>query len=412
MNYIFLGGVFPKDREAELIKKSRGKLSFAANLHQWNMIEGLEAGLGKRLTVINAYFLPTYPCYAEKRISSFEWSHAEGAVDVNVGFRNRRCIRNFDQAKGIRREIGILLKRNGCKKTVVFVYSMNYPLMNAIYWMKKRGYDCNVCLIVPDVPATLSQFGDRKTLYDRFSSAYNLSRLRKYTQAVDCFVLLTDLMREVVSVGEKPHCVVDGLVSIERIASLLTVEGKPAEESGEIKKIVYTGTLHREQGICELIEAFHGIGNPDYRLLITGNGNAIGDVIKATEDDPRIEYLGILSDRMIRELQAEATVLVNPRQVNGIDARYSFPSKVMEYMLSGTPVLMNQLPGMDKIYEEYTYTPEKCGCTTFAEALVYVCELPKSERIATGIKAKQFIVENKSSTKQMQTVLAMLKENL
>ena len=35
--------------------------------------------------------------------------------------------------------------------------------------------------------------------------------------------------------------------------------------------------------------------------------------------------------------------------------KYSFPSKNMEYMVSGTPILTSKLPGMPKEYYDYVY---------------------------------------------------------
>ena len=60
----------------------------------------------------------------------------------------------------------------------------------------------------------------------------------------------------------------------------------------------------------------------------------------------RIEFLGMLPRTDVLELQSKATILVNPRQPVGDFTKYSFPSKTIEYMASGTPLLMYKLPGI------------------------------------------------------------------
>ena len=52
-------------------------------------------------------------------------------------------------------------------------------------------------------------------------------------------------------------------------------------------------------------------------------------------------------------MQQQATLLVNPRKGHEEYTKYSFPSKTMEYMASGTPTIMYKLPGLPIEYEEY-----------------------------------------------------------
>lgn len=55
--------------------------------------------------------------------------------------------------------------------------------------------------------------------------------------------------------------------------------------------------------------------------------------------DRRIQYLGSIPHDEILQLQRTASLLVNPRTPEGIYTKYSFPSKTMEYLASGTPTL-------------------------------------------------------------------------
>ena len=51
--------------------------------------------------------------------------------------------------------------------------------------------------------------------------------------------------------------------------------------------------------------------------------------------------------------ELKATLLVNPRPTTEEFTIYSFPSKNMEYMASGTPLLTTKLPGMPEEYHQY-----------------------------------------------------------
>ena len=189
--------------------------------------------------------------------------------------------------------------------------------------------------------------------------------------AADSFVLLTEQMKDMLKVGRKPYCVIDGLYSVKNKFE------DAIENSG--KTMVYTGSLHREYGICELLSAFCCEESEDWKLIIAGSGNAEDEVKKAEKEQSNIVFLGTLQMPEILKLQREATILVNPRPVDGIDAKYSFPSKTMEYMLSGRPVFMNLLPGMDPIYADYLLTPERFQTDSFKKALPMVMKMEQKE---------------------------------
>lgn len=119
------------------------------------------------------------------------------------------------------------------------------------------------------------------------------------------------------------------------------------------KTILYTGKLDARFGIRDLIEAFKRIDDEEFSLWICGLGLDQAFVEDAVKSDSRIKYWGIMEQKRIFEMQREATLLVNPRNGEAEYTKYSFPSKTMEYMASGTPTVMYKLPGLPVDYEEH-----------------------------------------------------------
>ena len=76
---------------------------------------------------------------------------------------------------------------------------------------------------------------------------------------------------------------------------------------------------------------------------------------KLAQQYPAVKYKGVAPNAVIVEEELKATLLVNPRPTGEEYTKYSFPSKNMEYMASGTPVLTTCLPGMPAEYNEYVY---------------------------------------------------------
>ena len=401
MKYLFLGGLYPKQLEQRLFAESRGKLSFAANLHQWNMIHGIESNIGEAVSIVNCYFFPVFPKSKRILIKSYGWSHREDASDYNVGYLNLKTIRNFSQAKRLEKYLRKVLDSER-EDVTVFVYTARYSAMRAVYALKRKGYRIKVCLIVPDVPAILAQY-EKRGLYDRLAGRYNLEKIKRFNSAVDCYVLLSEPMKELFEIGSRPYCIVDGIYSDEGIAD-------ERDEPIIRHSIVYTGSLHKEYGILDLLSEFEKTTDSSYKLIIAGSGNAAQNVADAALRDSRIVYLGPLPQREVFKLQRKADLLINPRPISGIDSRYSFPSKTIEYMLSGRSVLMNRLPGMAPEYEAFVYTPKNCQCNGFSQAIDFIFSLPEENRLEKAQNARNFVMRNKNAAVQAEKIIRMLND--
>ena len=63
--------------------------------------------------------------------------------------------------------------------------------------------------------------------------------------------------------------------------------------------------------------------------------------------------MGQVSLNEARALQKTADVLVNPRLNEGEYTKYSFPSKTMEYLSTGRPVVCYKLDGIPDEYDKH-----------------------------------------------------------
>ena len=131
---------------------------------------------------------------------------------------------------------------------------------------------------------------------------------------------------------------------------------------------MYTGDLNEANGIPVLLRAFRLVGDPSVRLWFLGRGECECAVTGASHDDPRIAWLGFRPNEEVRNLQRIAALLINARPADHEVARYTFPSKLLEYMQSGTPVLTTRLPGIPDEYYEHVFPLEQ-EAEGIAEAL-------------------------------------------
>ena len=148
---------------------------------------------------------------------------------------------------------------------------------------------------------------------------------------------------------------------------------------------------------------------PNAMLEIYGPGDYVKELQQIAEIHDNVFYGGMLLNTEIVDKEQEAALLVNPRPTHEEFVKYSFPSKTMEYMASGTPVLTTKLPGMPKEYYPYVDFIEEESAAGIAAALKAVLTRSDEELFQKGQQARAFVLEGRNNVVQAKKLLDMLK---
>lgn len=130
-------------------------------------------------------------------------------------------------------------------------------------------------------------------------------------------------------------------------------EYTPARENKKI--IVYTGTLIYYDGTKQLLDAMTLLDPQCYELHIYGRGPDETLVRQYQSTHPNIKLMGYLPNKEMKAVMASADLLVNPRIDNKMTDTFGFPSKMIEYLLSGTPVLTTRFAAMPDDYLSFVH---------------------------------------------------------
>ncbi|MBR0449021.1 MAG: glycosyl transferase family 1, partial [Peptococcaceae bacterium] len=95
---------------------------------------------------------------------------------------------------------------------------------------------------------------------------------------------------------------------------------------------------------------------------------------------------------------------VNVREDKSEFTKYSFPSKTIEYMLSGTPLLTTRLIGIPQEYYRYSFSVSSNTPTVLMEKLKEIAEKSAEELLEIGRRAQRFIQEEKNGQKQAKKI--------
>ncbi len=219
------------------------------------------------------------------------------------------------------------------------------------------------------------------------------------------YVLLTAAMNDYIQNPGKPYVILEGHSDItmrERVPD--------RERKNPVRTVFYAGGVSRQYGLADLTEGFLQADLPNTRLEIYGPGDYVKELEQIARKDPRIYYGGMLLNTQIVDKEQEAALLVNPRPTREEFVKYSFPSKTMEYMASGTPVLTTKLPGMPAEYYPYVSFIEEESAAGIAAALKTVLSQTDEELFQKGQEARSFVLEGRNNVVQAKKLLQMLQK--
>ncbi len=392
---IFLGLLFKRDDEKKIKAKSaNGCLQNQVNAFQWNCIDGLYEVLRRGIKIINVLPVGIFPFqYRDLYLKSGNWSY-NGETHHEVGSINVPFLKQYFRALKIRR----ILKKT--KDTEIVVYSTYLPFLKAVRNLDNRY---KITLIVTDLPEYYD-YSSKTGVVKKFFRKMNNKKIYKCLERIDRFVLLTEQMKKRLNVGRRPYTVIEG------ICRNLNSEKDNVSAADNGKKIIlYTGTLNRKFGIDVLVKAFSLIKDKNYELWLCGGGD-YEDEIKAMADaDKRIVFFGYVSKKEADEKQQMATVLVNPRQNVGEYTKYSFPSKTMEYLASGKPVVAYKLDGIPDEYDDYLNYVESNTPEALCRKLKEVCEDSEGAYNEKARSAIDFLMKYKTPSAQAKKIISMSK---
>ena len=202
----------------------------------------------------------------------------------------------------------------------------------------------------------------------------------------------------------KPYTVVEGIASDIQC----TNDNYQEDFSDDIKYILYAGSLHERFGVKKLVDAFCSIKDENIRLIVCGVGDSQEWINDISQKDKRVIFKGRLLRNHILELYGKVDIIVNPRGNDEQFTKFSFPSKNLEALSSGTPLLAYKLDGIPDEYDDYIYYINGNEINNLKEMIKLLCNKPKSELNDFGLKAKKWVQTEKNKYVQTKKICDLL----
>lgn len=370
---LFIGN-YADNETYELITKKRIRdLSQAARLFQQRLINGL-ADHNDDFRAVSV--LPT------DRETSLPKTIQDIKIDIEVVPVVNCSIGSMVRAT---KKIRDLVKNECGKETKVLMYAVNPIVLNPLLRLKKN-YGLTLITICPELPQ-----------FRRYKKTVKNDIKRKvfdyFNHKFDKYIVFADAMREYLP-KEKPCMLLEGFApdSIQQ----------PQVRKKNIA--MYAGGLAEDNGIRMMIEAAHKSKYID-ELWICGVGACQLYVEQNT--DSTVKYLGRLSNTEVLECEKQAKALLNIRDPRNDLTRFSFPSKVLEYMAAGGIVVSSKLSGIPREYYQHIKLLEEYTVSDVAANLDEIFRMSDTEFLNKTGAASKF-VESKTANQRADSILKFI----
>jgi len=399
---VWIGSIVPDEYYMQLCSMGY-KNQQASRIAQLNIVQGLEDHYKAHFDYVSGPALSAYPRFPLLKVPSYSWNSENGSHGECASYLNVEYINRLSKANAMRRSarnlINIYSKND---EITVFVNSPHTPFIKAGIEIKKKFPKAQLIMIIPDLPQYMES---NVSLLKKFLKSIDISFMMKQMQRFNYYVLYSSKMQEFLGLAPEKCVTMEGCVSKDKLKFSKNTDKHSFT-------FMYSGTTDEKFGLKLLADAFMSIQERDCRLVITGKGDAANYLEECMQRDSRISYLGFVDDYyMVKQMQADADVLMNMRLPSEPASNYCFPSKLFEYMKTGNPVMSFKIGGIPEEYYEHLLMVGEETTESLKEAMKKAMTMSAEFRSSFGESAKKFILESKDVSIQTEHILNLIKGN-
>lgn len=401
MKYLYFGTICNEKTYMKMRDGFKVKPSVAPFVFETALLKGFK----ENQVDLEIRSFPVIPAFPKSRYLG--WKGKEIKLELGyegqwIGAINISGIKQLTQRISSYITLKKWLRENNNEDKAVIIYSAYQPVSKSIVKLCKK-YNTKCYAIIPDLPRDMYSVARTKPIKKLFSKIYVHAAIKTQGR-FDGYIYLTEQMKNVVNL-HAPYIVVEGIADATEARKL------NLEDKSHVKAIMYAGSLNARHGLQNLIEAFNEANIGETELWLFGGGDFQEEIERYAQLNPKIRFWGRVSREEILNYERKASLLVNVRNSNDDFTKYSFPSKVIEYMLSGTPLFMTKLPGIPKEYYRYSYWAEDNDVKTLKQQFELIFSKEQEELLAFGAKAQSFIANHKNGVIQAKRIIEFIKKD-
>lgn len=401
MKYLFITGLYPTQLRS-LFRDNCKKVGLqeAPDAYQWALIDGLIKNNADFFT-ISYPFLPYFPFRYSKFMVEGGPINLTREIGKSIPYPNIPFVRELYIEYSVEKNVEMWIEKYHLsqEKFCVLTYTPEPSFIRPLVRLKDKYPQMIISTVITDLVDNLFSFAGNRLWYKRIQCNQLIKNTKVLYKWIDKYILISKHMVEKIPAASDRYCVIEGIYNNSETSIIY--------ERLE-KSIMYTGVLEEYAGVRLMIEAFLSVKDSEARLIVCGFGPLTEYVEEMSRKDKRIIFKGNIPRKDALLLQKSVSFLINPRLPNGDITKYSFPSKTMEYMSSGTPMIGYHLEGMPSDYYSFMYTPDDFSVNALSNLYEYLLNSDYKVISGKGRDAKEYILKNKTSVQQVRKILTFL----
>lgn len=290
-------------------------------------------------------------------------------------------------------------KKHANEERKVLIYNTYHPSIEEIYKACHQT-SSELYAILYDLGLPPARLGLSKMTMLGYKVAEKIAH--KYIPLLDGRIVINESIVKDYAPGED-FLLIDGGIN-KHVQELLF----PLKESENDKlTCVCAGMLWDQNGTKLILDTLEQYPQLDVQIIFAGKGIDVPKIMEAEKKDKRIKYLGVLTLDELFEVYEHADVLFNLRMEEDVD--YHFPSKLLETLTTGKHVVSTPVAHAERDYGSYATiihnrTPE--GLKMALEAII---SADRSELYKKGLKAREFMLQNRNWNVQTDRILEYMR---
>lgn len=391
LNILFLGYAVSLE-EMELLSGA----SVAGNKMQVSVLEELAALSDVNLRILTILPIAPFPKDRKIYVKRKEFYINDNLKSIRVAFCNIPIVKQLWQIVSLYLSAKKVIEDD----TVILTFNLYPQIGIPLKWIEKK-YKCKAFTLLADLPIddNLSKKNRIRNIFRRY---YN--KLTEHAIAdSEALIVLNQHAIEKYAPKAK-FIVVEGGIKKTDVPKFSYCPKKR-------KNIIYSGALTEYSGILRLIEAMDYVRDKSVCLEIYGDGPQREYVNSLVAEKENVKYYGKISNEEIVRKQKDAFLLINPRIINHPISKVTFPSKIFEYMLSGTAVLSTELNGFSTELKSNIFTM-KDDSFNMAKQIDLIAKLPETVLEEKARAAYDFITNEKNWNVQVEKIYNFMKGSI
>jgi glycosyltransferase involved in cell wall biosynthesis len=186
---------------------------------------------------------------------------------------------------------------------------------------------------------------------------------------------------------------------------LLDLPQPPADPPAHA--VYFAGALVDAAGVNLLLEAIPHVTDPKLEFWFSGRGPLEERLKRQADADPRIRFFGFVTEAHYSEMLQRAALLINPRPSTLLESRYNFPSKLMEYLAAGRPIVSTATSDVAEHYGSDVIVLDDETPQGLARCIERSIALSAEERAVLGRRARA-AVEGVTWRTEVEKILAFI----